>query len=123
MANNLQLLQHIQNAVWNNLLKVLHEAMLSNLLQHIQKAALNNLQLLLPPSKAQLSDPWTRPLLHSLAADPRRPGRAAHQLRRQRRSLMRSKPESKILEKPTTHFAPTMTPMPHSLVPNTSSGA
>ena len=60
MANNLQLLQHRQNAVWNNLLKVSHEAMLSNLLQHIQKAALNNLQLLLPPRKAQLSDPGHR---------------------------------------------------------------
>ena len=123
MLNNLKLLQHIQKAVLNNLLKVLHEALLSNLLQHIQKAVLNKLQLLLPPSNAQLSDPWTPPMLHSLAADPKRPGRASHQLRRQRRSLMRSKPETKILEKPTTHFASTMTPMPHSLVPNTSSGA
>ncbi len=87
------------------------------------RTVLNSLQLPPPPPKAQLSDPWKPPMLHNLAAEPRRPGRAPRQLLPQRRLSMCSKPETKILEKPTAHFASTMRPMLHSLVQKASSGA
>ena len=79
------------------------------------QAVLNNLQPPLQAPRAQLSDHSKPPLLHSLVAELRLPGKESYQLQPPRRSERRSTPETKVLKTFAAYLTPTKTPVLHSL--------
>ena len=83
-------------------------------LQDLQ-AVLNNLQPPLQAPRAQLSEHSKPPLLHTIVAELRLPGKDFSQLQLPRRSERHPTPETQVLKLFDAYLTPTKTPVLHSM--------